>query len=104
MNLNRRQFITSSAAASTGLLLTSLTSFAEPIMPTSQSGYSLLIFATSWGFDGSMDEFDVAYTTNLTESLNLGATYAYMNADVNVANVVADEDINVVRVVARYNF
>jgi len=57
MNLNRRQFITSSAAASTGLLLTSLTSFAEPLMPASQSGYSLLIFATSWGFDGSMDEF-----------------------------------------------
>ncbi len=57
MNLNRRQFITSSAAASTGLLLTSLTSFAEPLMPASQSGYSLLIFATNWGFDGSMDEF-----------------------------------------------
>jgi len=57
MNLNRRQFITSSAAASTGLLLTSLTTFAEPLMPASQSGYSLLIFATSWGFDGSMDEF-----------------------------------------------
>lgn len=57
MNLNRRQFITSTAAASTGLLLTSLTSFAKPIMPDSQSGYSLLIFATTWGFTGSWDEF-----------------------------------------------
>ena len=57
MNLNRRQFITSTAAASTGLLLTSLTSFAKPIMPDSQSGYSLLIFATNWGFTGSWDEF-----------------------------------------------
>ncbi len=57
MNLNRRKFITSSAAASTGLLLTSLTSFAKPITPDSQSGYSLLIFATNWGFTGSWDEF-----------------------------------------------
>ena len=57
MNLNRRKFITSSAAASTGLLLTSRTSFAKPITPDSQSGYSLLIFATNWGFTGSWDEF-----------------------------------------------
>lgn len=67
--------------------------------------FSALYAYTDWNsYNGSMDEFDVAYTTNLTESLNLGATYAYMNADINVANVVADEDINVVRVVARYNF
>jgi sugar phosphate isomerase/epimerase len=57
MNVNRRQFITTSAAASTGLLLTSLSSFGRPLMPASQSGYSLLIFATNWGFIGSMDEF-----------------------------------------------
>lgn len=57
MNFNRRQFITTSAAASTGLLLSSLSTFSKPIMPASQSGYSLLIFATNWGFSGSWDEF-----------------------------------------------
>ena len=57
MNFNRRQFITTSAAASTGLLLSSLTTFSKPIMSEPQSGYSLLIFATNWGFSGSWDEF-----------------------------------------------
>jgi sugar phosphate isomerase/epimerase len=57
MNLNRRQFITTSAAASTGLLMSSLNTFSQPIMSESQSGYSLLIFATNWGFSGSWDEF-----------------------------------------------
>jgi sugar phosphate isomerase/epimerase len=57
MNFNRRQFITTSAAAGTGFLISSLTAFSKPIMPESQSGYSLLIFATNWGFSGSWDEF-----------------------------------------------
>jgi sugar phosphate isomerase/epimerase len=57
MSINRRQFISTSAAAGTGLLLSSLTSYANPIMKNSQAGYSLLIFATNWGFSGSMDEF-----------------------------------------------
>jgi sugar phosphate isomerase/epimerase len=57
MNFNRRQFITTSAAASTGLLFSSLTTFSKPMMPAPQSGYSLLIFATNWGFAGSWDEF-----------------------------------------------
>jgi sugar phosphate isomerase/epimerase len=56
MSINRRQFI-SSAAAGTGLLVSSLTSYATPIMKNAQAGYSLLIFATNWGFSGSMDEF-----------------------------------------------
>ncbi len=57
MSFNRRQFISTSAAAGTGLLLSSLTSYANPIMKNSQTGYSLLIFATNWGFSGSWDEF-----------------------------------------------
>ncbi len=57
MTLNRRQFISTSAAASTSLLLTSFSPFAKPLMSTSQAGYSLLIFATNWGFTGSWDEF-----------------------------------------------
>jgi sugar phosphate isomerase/epimerase len=57
MTYNRRQFIATSAAASTGLLLSSLNTFSKPIMSESQSGYSLLIFATNWGFSGSWHEF-----------------------------------------------
>lgn len=57
MKLNRRQFIAASTATGTGLLLSSMESFAKPIMANNQSGYSLLIFATNWGFSGSWDEF-----------------------------------------------
>lgn len=57
MSINRRQFITSSATVSAGVLLSSLETFAKPIMQPSQAGYSLLIFATNWGFSGSWDEF-----------------------------------------------
>jgi len=57
MKLNRRQFITASTATGTGLLLSSMESFAKTIMTNNQSGYSLLIFATNWGFSGSWDEF-----------------------------------------------
>ncbi len=57
MTVNRRQFLTTSAAAGRSLLLTSLAPFAKPLMSSAQSGYSLLIFATNWGFSGSWDEF-----------------------------------------------
>lgn len=57
MSINRRQFITASATAGTGLFLSSLKTFANAIMQPSQAGYSLLIFATNWGFSGSWDEF-----------------------------------------------
>jgi sugar phosphate isomerase/epimerase len=57
MKLNRRQFITASAATGTGLLFNALDSFAKPMLAENQSGYSLLIFATNWGFSGSWDEF-----------------------------------------------
>lgn len=57
MTVNRRQFLTTSAAAGSSLLLTSLAPFAKPLMSSAQSGYSLLIFATNWGFSGSWDEF-----------------------------------------------
>lgn len=57
MAINRRQFITSSAFAGTGLLFSSLETFAKPIMKSSQAGYSLQIFATNWGFSGTWDEF-----------------------------------------------
>jgi sugar phosphate isomerase/epimerase len=57
MKINRREFIASSTTIGTGLLLTSLESLAKPILAENQSGYSLLIFATNWGFSGSSEEF-----------------------------------------------
>ena len=57
MAVNRRKFLTTSAAAGSSLFLTSFAPFAKPLIAASQSGYSLLIFATNWGFSGSWDEF-----------------------------------------------
>ena len=56
------------------------------------------------GGDVNVDEFDIGYTTNVTDSLAVSATYAYLNADADLGDLVADEDINVVRLIARYNF
>ena len=57
MKLNRRQFIAASTATGTSLMLSYMESFAKPILANNQAGYSLLIFATNWGFTGSWDEF-----------------------------------------------
>lgn len=57
MKINRRSFITTSAMAGSGLMLGSLESFAKPLAQQTKAGYSLLIFATNWGFNGSYDEF-----------------------------------------------
>jgi len=62
--------------------------------------------------DNTLNEFDLAYSVNITERLNLTATYAYLGFD-NDFVVAADEadnavaitdDMNVIRFVARYNF
>jgi len=63
--------------------------------------------------DNTVNEFDLAYSVNITDSLNLTATYAYIGFD-NDFVVAADaltgetlaitDDTNVVRFVARYNF
>lgn len=57
MSINRRQFLTATAATGSGLLLSSLESFAKPITQNNQSGYSMLVMATNWGFAGTYDEF-----------------------------------------------
>ena len=64
------------------------------------------IFAAYANTNGvaSVDEFDIGYTTTVAENLSLSATYAYLNADADYEDFVADEDINVVRLIARYNF
>lgn len=59
MKQSRRNFLQVTGTAATGALLSSLESFA--IQPSSAvkaaTGYELKIFATNWGFDGTMDVF-----------------------------------------------
>jgi sugar phosphate isomerase/epimerase len=59
MKQDRREFIKTSAAGSAALLLSSMESFAnEPIaMPETNKNYALKILATSWGFEGTTDDF-----------------------------------------------
>ncbi len=59
MVFSRRNFLTSSVSATTALFLTSLDSFALPQQQTNNmnTGFSLKVLATNWGFEGSMDEY-----------------------------------------------
>jgi sugar phosphate isomerase/epimerase len=59
MKQDRREFIKTSAAGSAALLLSSMESFAnKPLaMPETNKNYALKILATSWGFEGTMDDF-----------------------------------------------
>ena len=51
-------------------------------------------------WDGDLNEFNVGYGINITDGLNVNAAYAYVSAD----TAPVDEDVNVVRVIATYNF
>ncbi|MDO5978391.1 sugar phosphate isomerase/epimerase family protein [Flavivirga spongiicola] len=55
MKQTRRQFITITGAASAGLLLTSMDVPLKVVAP--KKGFALKIYATRWGFKGSMDAF-----------------------------------------------
>jgi sugar phosphate isomerase/epimerase len=57
MKINRRDFLTISAMTGTTVALNSLEAFASPLNVPQQSGFSLLIFATNWGFPGNADQF-----------------------------------------------
>lgn len=74
-------------------------------------------FTAAYGYSdmayNEIDEVNVAYSVNLTDSLNLTATYAYIGfdndftyaADATTGETLAiTDDMNVVRLVARYNF
>ncbi|GAA3583188.1 sugar phosphate isomerase/epimerase [Snuella lapsa] len=54
MKQTRRQFITTASAAGAGLFLNSMN---LPESVESKEGFSLNIYATRWGFNGSMDDF-----------------------------------------------
>lgn len=57
MNFSRRQFIQTSSAVTTGLLLNAMDSFAKPLTTQHASTFSMLVFATNWGFTGSTEEY-----------------------------------------------
>jgi sugar phosphate isomerase/epimerase len=53
----RRQFLTTTAMTTTGILLNSLESFATPLTTSAAPGFSLTLLATNWGFEGSHEQF-----------------------------------------------
>ena len=57
MNFSRRQFIQTSSALTTGLLLNAMDSLAKPLNTANTSTFSMLVFATNWGFAGSTEEY-----------------------------------------------
>src|SRR5436190_18814801 len=61
MNQNRRTFIQTTASATATLLLSSLDSFASPIKSSIvNKNFELKVLATSWGFQGTIDQFCAA--------------------------------------------
>ncbi len=59
MPTTRRQFLHTSTLAGAGLFLSSLNSYAKPMAAPSAPGYSLLVFGTNWGFNGTTAELCV---------------------------------------------
>ena len=59
MKQDRREFIKTTAASSAALLFSSMESFAnQPLpIPETNKNYALKILATSWGFQGTIDDF-----------------------------------------------
>lgn len=59
MKLDRRNFLELSASAATGLMLSSLNTFASPlkIKTNVSKNFELKILATNWGFPGTLDEY-----------------------------------------------
>jgi sugar phosphate isomerase/epimerase len=56
--MNRKQFMGTATLAATGLLLSSLETWAlHPSKPAAKPGFQLKIMATDWGFPGSLDEY-----------------------------------------------
>jgi sugar phosphate isomerase/epimerase len=58
MDVTRRAFLSSTALASTSLLINPNKAMAEPnTLPPASPGYELLMFATNWGYTGSWKDF-----------------------------------------------
>jgi sugar phosphate isomerase/epimerase len=57
MALSRRDFLSISGMTASGIALSAIESLGKPLNVMEKPGYSLLIMATNWGFDGSYDQF-----------------------------------------------
>src|SRR5262245_50194922 len=58
MPISRREFINAAALTGAGLLTGPFKALANPVSKISATtGFELLILATNWGFDGSLDDF-----------------------------------------------
>jgi sugar phosphate isomerase/epimerase len=57
MPVSRREFLTITAMTGATTVLNNLELLSKPMNTKKEAGYSLLIFATNWGFSGSWDEF-----------------------------------------------
>jgi sugar phosphate isomerase/epimerase len=57
MSLTRREFITITAMTGTTAALNPLDLLATPLDVQKTAGFSLLVFATNWGFQGSWEDF-----------------------------------------------
>ncbi|MBZ5855975.1 sugar phosphate isomerase/epimerase family protein [Flavihumibacter profundi] len=61
MSIHRRAFLQNTATATAAMVLASLDSLSAPIWPGEKgNGFELIILATSWGYEGSIDAFCAA--------------------------------------------
>lgn len=67
---------------------------------------ALYAYTESFGGDLEVNEFDLAYSTKMTDNLGMTATYAYMDFDADAATDEddLDGDMNVIRLIVNYNF
>src|SRR5262245_485833 len=57
MSITRREFINATALAGVGVVADPFKTLAKPISNTTPlPGFELLILATNWGFEGSLDD------------------------------------------------
>ena len=58
MSISRRKFISAAALTGVGVLADSFKSLSNPVSRVKPAaGFELLILATNWGFEGSLDDF-----------------------------------------------
>lgn len=57
MKHNRRHFLKTTSSASSALLLSSFKGLPQLLPTTPTDGYKLLVLATNWGFNGSLDAY-----------------------------------------------
>jgi sugar phosphate isomerase/epimerase len=56
-NLNRRQFLSTTAMTASGIIMNALESYAQPLFKSKAPGFAPIVMATNWGFTGNFDAF-----------------------------------------------